>query len=182
MCRTTGSLPLLILLIAFTVVGCTFRTGEKKADGTAWAAGSFSSNGQRIYFTGTSAQGTPITYRGGPEMGMMMGGRLACVSCHGTDARGGEHTMHMEVMDAPDIRWFVLAGHHHHEEEGNVESEQEHHHDEYSFEDIKNAVEYGKHPDGEKLRSAMPRWKMGDADLRDLMVYLKSYPKEKERE
>lgn len=56
--------------------------------------------------------GGPIAFRGtldftGP--GLMMDGRLSCPSCHRQQARGGVHMVHMQVMEAPDIRWSVLA-------------------------------------------------------------------------
>ncbi len=40
------------------------------------------SNGERIYFSATSASGSSISYQGGPTGGMMMQ-RLACARCHG---------------------------------------------------------------------------------------------------
>jgi cytochrome c oxidase subunit 2 len=147
-------------------------------EGTAWAPGSFSSNGERIYFTSTSDSGTSITYSGGPDMGMMMtGGKLACVSCHGTDAGGRRHPMGMLHMDAPDIRWSALTGHLHEEQGEKAEEsghEAGHHHDEYSLADFRNAVQNGRHPDGDKLGRSMPRWQMSDTDLEELMNYLKS--------
>jgi hypothetical protein len=72
-----------------SVAGCAFPTTDGPAD--AWGAGAFRSNGERIYFAGTSESGTAITYTGGPASnGWMMGGggSLACASCHGTDGRG----------------------------------------------------------------------------------------------
>jgi mono/diheme cytochrome c family protein len=162
-----------ILLIAILAFGCRDQTEKGAANGTAWGSGSFKSNGKRIYFTSTSDRETPITYTGGPIMGrMMMGGRLACASCHGTDARGGRHRMHMEIMDAPDIRWTALTSDQH--EEGHAETATQEHHDKYDFEDFKNSVEKGEHPDGDELDDDMPRWKMSDDDLKDLMNYLKS--------
>ena len=158
-----------ILIILF---GCNSQTDQGKGNGTAWGIGSFDSNGKRIYFTATSERGSAITYTGGPSTGMMMmGGDLACVSCHGTDARGGRHMMHMQSMDAPDIRWSALSGEHH-EEQSNME--ENHKHEAYNFEAFRNAVEGGKHPDGDDLKKSMPRWKMSDQDLQDLMDYLKS--------
>ncbi len=127
----------------------------------------------------------PITYEGGPGLKYMMtGDRLACVSCHGLDAKGGKHKMHNDVMDAPDIRWSALANHHHEEASGEgktghghesekTSEEGENHHETYDFEDFKNAVENGRHPDGDKLDENMPRWKISDLDLRDLMEYLR---------
>ena len=161
-----------VLGIALLLIGCNSQTDQEQGNGTAWGVGSFNSNGKRIYFTATSESGTPISYKGGPATGMMMmGGNLACVSCHGTDAQGGKHTMHMETMDAPDIRWSSLSSDHY-----EVHSDMEKQVDQktYSFEDFRNAVEGGKHPDGDKLKEDMPRWKMSDQDLQDLMDYLKS--------
>jgi cytochrome c oxidase subunit 2 len=168
--------PEIILLAGLIplIAGCSRGDQSKtsQAQGTAWASGSFDTNGKRIYFTGTSNRGTPISYTGGPTMYMMMGGRLACVSCHGIAARGGLHAMHMSVMNAPDIRWSVLSGEHH-EEEG---SDEHHHHEAYDFDSFKNAVEHGADPDGDALNPDMPRWQMSDSDLHDLVKYLKSLP------
>jgi cytochrome c oxidase subunit 2 len=130
------------------------------AGGTAWGAGAFRSNGERIYFTATSERGTAITYTGGPaSSGWMMGsGQLACASCHGTDGRGGVHRMGMnQVMDAKDIRWSVLQG-------------------EFDPEKFRLAVVKGQDPDGTQLKSDMRRWTISDDDLADVIVYLKTLP------
>jgi cytochrome c oxidase subunit 2 len=163
-----------VLLFSITIlfIGCNSQNNRNNGDGTAWGVGSFNSNGKRIYFTSTSERGSAITYTGGPSMGMMMmGGMLACVSCHGTDARGGRNMMQTQTMRAPDIRWSSLASDHHeeHAEMGKHEDQKP-----YSFEDFRNAIEGGKHPDGDDLKKSMPRWKMSDEDLKDLMDYLKS--------
>jgi cytochrome c oxidase subunit 2 len=166
---------LLFLIIGVPVflAGCNSPTTNRVQAGTTWAVGSFDSNGERIYFTATSERETPITYTGGPAQGMMMmGGNLACVSCHGTDARGGRHNMHMETMDAPDIRWSTLSNMDH--EKGEEINNPQNQHMEYDFEAFKNSVENGRHPDGDKLKTDMPRWKMSDADLKDIMNYLES--------
>jgi mono/diheme cytochrome c family protein len=164
------SISILIVLFGCSQPGSK-GTSNVTRNGTAWASGSFNSNGKQIYFTATSNRGTPISYQGGPTTGMMMGGNLACVSCHGTDARGGSHTMHMETMDAPDIRWSALSGGHHENEEMAARQE---HQGGYDFDDFRNSVENGKHPDGDEVKKDMPRWQMNDADLKDLMNYLKT--------
>ncbi len=75
-----------VVLVGLSVAAC----GDTNRVGTAWGDGAFGSNGERIDFTATSESGTEIDYTGGPSPGgMMMGGRLTCASCHGTDARGG---------------------------------------------------------------------------------------------
>jgi cytochrome c oxidase subunit II len=140
--------------------------------GTGWGQGAFDSNGERIYFTATSKRDSRITYSGGPSSGMMMGGGLACASCHGPDAQGGLHTMMgMQVMDAPDIRWDSLADE---VDEGHGDEEQGHGEGEYDLELFRLAVVEGKHPDGEPLSEDMPRWDIGDEDLEDLVEYLMS--------
>lgn len=139
--------------------------------GMAWASGSFDSVGEQIYFTSIDGDGERIGYTGGPTTGMMMGGYLACASCHGPDARGGRHMMHMEVMDAPDIRWSALAGEA--LDEGGHDGDEEHA-GEYDLETFRRAVVEGEHPDGEPLSPDMPRWQMSDDSLEALQGYLMS--------
>lgn len=152
------SVGLLLIVLLDACVGFPRRGG------TGWGLGAFDSNGERIYFTGTSERDTSITYSGGPPSGMMMGGGdLTCASCHGPDAQGGVHTMvGMQVMDAPDIRWDSLASE---EEEGHGDGE-------YDLDVFRLAVVEGKHPDGDPLGEDMPRWNIGDEDLEDLSEYL----------
>ena len=135
----------------------------------------FTSNGEKIYFTAINGQGERIRYSGGQNFGGMMMGRgnnLACASCHGADGRGGVHTMHMNVMDAPDIRYGVLSGEY---DAHGGESHQDEH-EGYGVDDFRLAVVGGVHPDGEPLSRDMPRWLMMDQDLKDLFEYLKTLP------
>jgi cytochrome c oxidase subunit 2 len=132
--------------------------------------GLYSTNGERIFLTGTSANGR-ISYTGGNlSGGMMGGGRLACASCHGADGRGGPHLMHMSAMDATDIRWSTLteAEHGDPSQEGGME------HPPYDETAFKRAVTQGLDPGGKPLDASMPRWRMSDRDLDDLISYLKT--------
>lgn len=160
-----------LLFSATVVTAC----GQPDSSGTAWGEGSFSSNGERIYFTATSETTGRIDYSGGVDPGgLMMGGRLSCASCHGTDARGGVHRMHMEVMDAPAIRWAALSGHG--DEHDDAPSPDEPQGDDsYDLETFRMAVVEGLHPGGEPLNDEMPRWEMSDDDLADLAEYLQSF-------
>lgn len=163
-----------ILLVACNLAS-PMRWSSRSAPGAYWEAGSFVSNGERIYFTATNEQGEPIIYEGGPAFeGMMMQSRLACVSCHGTAGRGGVHIMHMQMMDAPDIRYEALnteASEHENNEDG-----MEHTQGEYGLDTFRRAVVEGKHPDGEALSTDMPRWAMSNEDLSALFEYLKLLP------
>lgn len=156
-------------LVGLVAAACMPSTGP----GIGRDGGTFRSNGERIYFTATSERDTQIDYTGGPQTGgMMMSGRFSCASCHGVDARGGRHTMQMQMMDAPDIRWMALGGHGEDAEGGGEHAEN----DEYAFEQFALAVSDGLHPDGERLSDDMPRWDIPEADLRDLAEYLQSFP------
>lgn len=132
-------------------------------------------NGERIYFTATSTRGGRIRYTGGPNFGgMMMGNYLTCASCHGPEGHGGLHQMHMQLMDAPDIRYVALSG-----ETGEHGDEDDGHNDdhgEYGLEEFRMAVVEGQHPDGESLSREMPRWQINQEDLADLFAFLKSIP------
>jgi len=168
---------LFLLLGAILLSGCGVVVWQNQGHGLmmgGWQRNrQYESNGERIYFTAINENGERISYRGGSSFGGMMGGgALACVSCHGSDARGGVHAMHMDVMDAPDIRYSTLSGETgEHGDENHADE-----HDDYDLDDFRQAVIEGKHPDGDELSRDMPRWKIDDEDLVDLLEYLKSLP------
>lgn len=162
-----------LLTIACGVIFRSPRPLQQSEEPPSVGEGGGIANGERIYFTATNQDGDSISYRGGPDFGgMMMGSYLTCAACHGPEARGGTHWMHMQVMDAPDIRYAALqgeTGEHGGDEHGDEGGE-------YSLEDFRIAVIEGKHPDGESLSRDMPRWQMSDEDLADLFDFLKSLP------
>lgn len=161
----------LTLVLSLAIASC----GRTDFRGTAWGDGSFASNGERIYFTATSDNNSDIDYEGGPDLGgMMMGGQLSCASCHGPNARGGVHQMHMERMDAPNIRWSALSGEAAAEHEDEADEPEDGHGGVYDLETFRLAVIDGVHPDGEPLSDDMPRWVLSDEDLADLFTYLQS--------
>jgi hypothetical protein len=151
---------LLAVIVTLLLAACASRPQPAGPSGTAWGAGAFGSNGERIYFTATSERGTAITYTSGPGSNnwMMGNGQLACASCHGPNGSGGTHNMGMmRVMTAKDIRWSALQS-------------------EFDAEKFRSAVTKGQDPDGTQLNTDMPRWNIGDDDLADLIAYLKTLP------
>ncbi len=82
--------------------------------------------------------------------------------------------MHMEVMDAPDIRWSALAGDEHAGEEQEDNGHEADHAGEYDLRTFRQAVVEGEHPDGEPLSPDMPRWHMSQESLEALRDYLRS--------
>lgn len=126
--------------------------------------GQFDSNGEQIYWTGTSQSGPPITAEM-TGMHRMPQGMLACVNCHGEDGSGGRVQMMMETFTAPNIQFSELTGEHGGEHEE---------HEPYTEETIKRAITQGVDPAGESLEWMMPRWDMTDQQLNDLIAYLKT--------
>jgi hypothetical protein len=189
-----------LLLVVFVVVSCK---GDESDDGQPQATlgsrgheGTIDddastqddeadiSNGERIYFTGADQEGERISYAGGPDFGgMMMGGYLTCAACHGPDAHGGRHLMHMQVMDAPPIYGAALSGHGGEEHEEGEQPDpghaagEGHEPDGYMLEEFGMAVVEGQHPDGEPLDQGMPRWQMEEKDLADLLAFLETIPR-----
>lgn len=134
-------------------------------------AGDFESNGQRIYFTGTSETGPTISARM-TGMHRMPRGMMACVFCHGENGRGGTVRMMMQTFVAPSIQYSNLTAEAHGEDEAEGEGHEEH--PPYTDETIKRAITESVDPAGEPLEWMMPRWDMTDQQLEDLIAYLKT--------
>jgi cytochrome c oxidase subunit 2 len=168
-------IPAIVLLGSALVLSSCASFGPANRPGPfgydRYAPGRFTSNGQRIYFTATGENGSAISYSGGPRTGgMMMGAYLTCAACHGADGRGGVHYVHMESIDAPPIYYEALMG------MLQEESDRTPPPTTYTVDDLRQAVVEGLHPDGDKLDIVMPRWNMSDADLADLLDFLKTLP------
>ena len=132
-----------------------------RGPGTPFRSGGFASNGEQIFFTGTSARDT-ITTTGGPFWFQMHGG--GCASCHGLDGRGGQVIM-MGRFTAPNITYKVLTGRAPGAEED---------HKPYTDALIKRAITRGIDSSGDRLSQNMPRWQISNRDLNDIINYLKS--------
>jgi mono/diheme cytochrome c family protein len=122
----------------------------------------FESNGEVIYYTGFNESGELIEIEYGPRWLYVHGG--GCVDCHQTDGRGGYRVM-MGFEVPSDIRYESLIAEDHSEEEE---------HPPYTDETIKRAIREGIDPSGEPLDLTMPRWKMTDKDVGDVVEYLKT--------
>jgi cytochrome c oxidase subunit II len=127
----------------------------------------YSSNGERIYFTAESASGQPITYTGSIRMMHI----ISCANCHGPEGEGGRVNMMMSYFDSPNITWRVLTQEEHEEEAGQGEHEE---HPPYTEVTLKRAITEGIDPAGERLEDEMPRWRMYEQDLDDLVEFMKT--------
>lgn len=156
---------------------------------TDFSKSQYASNGERVYLTGEDDRGAVITIRSGyVPFGNMMGGRgfrgmmanfvFSCVNCHGPDAQGS-YVFPDGKTESADIRWSALtdpgdvAG-----EEGDTATdttEKDRGEPEtYDAASFKKAVKNGVEPNGERLSYYMPRWDISDADIDDLIAYLKT--------
>ncbi|TET53028.1 MAG: c-type cytochrome [Actinobacteria bacterium] len=130
---------------------------------------SFSSLGEQIYNTGRGEDGKLISFSSGPHWMSMHGG--SCASCHGKKGKGD---IRVDMTDeiAPAITWdaLVKGEHEHKDEEKNHKDE----HQPYNEETVKKAIIEGKNPSGDSLNSAMPRWKMNDKEVKEVIKFLKT--------
>jgi mono/diheme cytochrome c family protein len=155
--------------VAYLAVG---RPAQRPAAGGMGMGGamagprptSFASSGERIFYTAKDDRGSRISFTGGPSWLAMHGG--SCVDCHGADGRGGKPVMMGTAMPT-DIRYQALTSAEHAEHAEHME------HPPYTDELIKRAITEGLDPGGKPLDKTMPRWKMPDRDLDDVIAYLK---------
>ncbi len=145
-------IALAVLLVAF--LGCSHAPSYPPNTNVP-GGGSFTSNGQRIYFTATSSSGQPIIPRG---FTMMMYS-ISCVNCHGPEGQGGTIYMMMQRFDVPNITWPALTA-----------PGQDH--PPYTEDTLKQAITEGIDPAGDQLNQFMPRWQMSSGDLNDLVNYI----------
>ena len=161
---TVGSI-VLIAVIALIAAWVLFGFNRMTSRGD-WPS-QFQSNGERIYFTTTSATGLPINSRGGGMRMGMMGD--SCVNCHGTDRRGGR-LMPRFWKAAPPLTPAALFNEHAEDEKEDDHGD----HEGYTDETLRRAITQGIDPGGKPLDRAMPEWSMSTQDLDDLIAYLKS--------
>ncbi len=151
-------LGLVLLLVGFVglIAVEIFAPTTVATTGTRARASAFATAGERIYQTGLDANGNPIPRSAPPiSEGVLMMGGGGCASCHGSNGQGGTVSMMMGYIEAPAITYTTLTG------EG------------YTDSTIERAIRDGINEENKSLDSAMPRWHMTSAELRDTLAYLK---------
>jgi mono/diheme cytochrome c family protein len=123
----------------------------------------YSSDGERIYFTGQSESGRLIKGVGGHHHMQIHGG--SCVTCHGVKREGGVRMFPWFWVMAPPLTTAALVEDH---------EDEEHAHDTYAANSLKKAITDGINPAGKQLDNLMPRWTMADKDLESLVHFLLS--------
>ena len=159
-----GGMVLIVLVAAYLA-------GPSLGFGRGWERENwptrFQSNGERIYFTATSASGLPVSASGGGMHMQMHSG--SCATCHGGD-RQGRRLMPRFWLVAPPLTPAALFNEH------GDKSEDDGHGDHEGYDDasLRRAITQGLDPSAQPLDREMPRWTLADQDLADLIEFLKS--------
>ena len=126
----------------------------------------FSSLGERIFLSGTDANGNVIP-RSMPSMYAMMFGQAGCASCHGRNGRGGTVGAMMGSFRTPDIRWSTLTA---------AQDPQGRPQTPFTEMSFARALRDGIDPEGARMNAPMSQWRLTDAEVAALVAYLKSLP------
>jgi hypothetical protein len=163
--QTTVGLILVVVgvVVAAALVALSIPAGAPLHPGGARVLTgqvSGASLGERVFLTGANENGRLIPRSGG--LGMM-GSRVACANCHGSDARGRTIQVMMGQVEAPDIRWSTLTA------PPTDPTDKAFDPDNFFL-----AVTQGLDPNGSSLKAPMPRWELTRAESDALVEYLKT--------
>ena len=144
----TGMKKIFILLSGVFLTGCGNGPFSNSTDD--YLSKTFTSNGERIYFTGTSDSGLPINATStdgqmGMHMGMHAGG---CVKAPALTAQS------------------LVEDSEHDDGHGD--------HAIYTKESLRLAISDGLDPSQSKMHPTMPRWSMDESDMSDLVDFITS--------
>ncbi len=118
--------------------------------------------GRSIYEKGVGRDGREIGAIGHGSVSLK-GAAIACIGCHGIDARGGGEAF----VQVPDIRWMNLSKQYPARRMGATETS----YDQSSF---STAVRTGITATERKLDPVMPRFDLADDEINGLIAYLSS--------
>ena len=149
-----------IAIVLFTMILSTCSDSENSQENSKKTRLNFSSEGERIYFTGISSSGEEIRPIGGQHRMQMHGG--SCVTCHGFDREGGVRMWPRFWVVTPALTVDSLKTDH----------QSDHDHPSYDEASLKQAIVDGVRPSGEALHKTMPRWRMSEKSLNALVSYL----------
>ncbi|MFZ6765668.1 ABC transporter substrate-binding protein [Undibacterium sp. Di26W] len=120
--------------------------------------------GQSIYHQGRHQDGRPLTALSGDTSAPLPNAFVACVNCHGYQARGKTEG----GITSGDIRWGVLS------KPYDLVRPDGRHRAPYDATSFFIALTTGKDPSGQALNSSMPRFDLSAMETTDLLAYLKN--------
>ena len=119
--------------------------------------------GKQIYLKGKSSSAQEIVALLGKDNTEVPGPVLACAGCHGRDGRGKPEG----GITPSDITWPSLT------KPYGIAHAGGRRHPPYTERFLKRAITLGIDPAGNRLHTAMPRYRMSLEDIADLVAYLK---------
>lgn len=160
--RNTKSLLLLLAKSAFAVLLSFLLVPSSLAE----MLSETEARGKQLYLTGNSPSGKSINALIGAESIELPASSLPCASCHGVDGRGRPEG---GIVPGDITFQFLTLSYGHSHENGRK-------HAAFTTDAIARAITRGIDPDGNRLDSAMPRYRLSAADTADLIAYLKRLP------
>lgn len=154
--RSRGAGPLLAIVVAVLAVALAGRAAAEEL--TPAEVG-----GKQIYTKGTSPRGAPITALVGSEALELPASAVPCGGCHGYDGKGRPEG---GVIPA-DVRWSQLVKPYGHVHENGRS------HPAFDEAGVARLLTEGLDPAGNRIDEAMPLYSLSEADLADLIAYLK---------
>lgn len=159
--RAFRLLPILLLAPALLAAGASPSPAEKKAQ---------IERGKRIYMEGVSPSGGEITALMSEASVEVPASAVPCVGCHGRDGKGKPEG----GVSPSDLTWTALT------KPYGVTHASGRKHPAYDEKTLKRAIAMGIDPGGNQLHVAMPRFRMNQADMADLVAYMKLLGTEKD--
>jgi ABC-type branched-subunit amino acid transport system substrate-binding protein len=126
--------------------------------------------GKRIYLEGVSPTGAEITAVMSDASVEVPASAVPCAGCHGRDGKGRPEG----GVSPTDLMWTALT------KPYGVTHASGRKHPAYDEKTLKRAIAMGLDPAGNTLHVAMPRFRMSQADMADLVAYMKQLGTEKD--
>ena len=124
--------------------------------------------GKQIYLQGTSQSGKDILAYLGESSLEVPGSALPCANCHGLNGEGKPEA----GIDPSNLTWESLT------KPYGLKHADGRRHPAYTERGLELAITRGTDPAGNKLLNVMPRYQMTNADLADLIAYMKRLGKD----
>jgi ABC-type branched-subunit amino acid transport system substrate-binding protein len=120
--------------------------------------------GKEVYLKGISSHGNTMKAFVGEEGAIKApASAMPCVNCHGRDGKGLDEA----GIAAPDITWERLTRPY------TLRTLKGREHPPYTEETLGRAIREAIDPAGDRMEHTMPRYEISEADLQDLIAYLK---------
>jgi ABC-type branched-subunit amino acid transport system substrate-binding protein len=159
--RALRLLLLVLLAPALLQAGAPPSPGEQKKQ---------IERGRRIYLEGASPSGAEITAVMSEASVEVPASAVPCAGCHGRDGKGRPEG----GVSPTDLTWSALTRPY------GATHASGRKHPAYDEKTLKRAIAMGLDPAGNPLHVAMPRFRMNQADMADLLAYMKQLGTEKD--